>query len=87
MQVVHLDAETARDEPSMQGKSRWRQLLLLMLSMLLLLMMMMAMATRWSMRMYSGAWQKGVTAGGCRNNSGKYDNDDQFDHCHDQYGD
>ena len=32
--------------------------------------------------MYSGAWQKGVTAGGCRNNSGKYDNDDQFDHCH-----
>ena len=24
MQVVHLDAETARDEPSMQGKSRWQ---------------------------------------------------------------
>jgi len=45
LEVVHLDAETARDEPSMQGKSRW------------------------SMRMYSGAWQKGVTAGGCRNNS------------------
>ena len=40
MQVVHLDAETARDEPSMQGKSRWRQLLLLLLCMLLLLLLM-----------------------------------------------
>ena len=29
-----------------------------------------ASPSRWSMRMYSGAWQKGVTAGGCRNNSG-----------------
>ena len=47
LEVVHLDSETARDEPSMQGK------------------------TRWNMRFYSGAWQKGVTAGGCRNNSGK----------------
>lgn len=45
LEVVHLDSETARDEPSMQGK------------------------TRWNMRFYSGAWQKGVTAGGCRNNS------------------
>jgi len=45
LEVVHLDAETARDEPSMQGKERW------------------------SMRLYSGAWQRGVTAGGCRNNS------------------
>jgi len=45
LEVVHLDAETARDEPSMQGKKRW------------------------SMRLYSGAWQRGVTAGGCRNNS------------------
>ena len=25
--------------------------------------------TRWNMRLYSGAWQRGVTAGGCRNNS------------------
>ena len=46
LEVVHLDSETARDEPSMQGKNRW------------------------NMRFYSGAWQKGVTAGGCRNNSG-----------------
>jgi len=45
LEVVHLDSETARDEPSMQGKNRW------------------------NMRFYSGAWQKGVTAGGCRNNS------------------
>jgi calpain-9 len=46
LEVVHLDSETARDEPSMQGK------------------------TRWNMRFNLGAWQKGVTAGGCRNNSG-----------------
>ena len=46
LEVVHLDSETARDEPSMQGKNRW------------------------NMRFYSGAWQKGVTAGGCRNNTG-----------------
>ena len=47
LEVVHLDSETARDEPSMGTKQRW------------------------SMRYYSGAWQRGVTAGGCRNNSGK----------------
>ena len=46
LEVVHLDSETAWDEPSMQGKIRW------------------------NMRFYSGAWQKGVTADGCRNNSG-----------------
>lgn len=45
LEVVHLDTETAKDEPSMQGKKRW------------------------NMRFYSGAWQRGVTAGGCRNNS------------------
>ena len=47
LEVVHLDSETARDEPSMASKRRW------------------------SMRYYSGAWQRGVTAGGCRNNSGE----------------
>jgi len=45
LEVVHLDSDTARDEPSMADKRRW------------------------SMRFYSGAWQRGVTAGGCRNNS------------------
>ena len=47
LEVVHLDSETARDEPSMGSKQRW------------------------NMRFYSGAWQRGVTAGGCRNNSGE----------------
>ena len=46
LEVVHLDSETARDEPSMVNKKRW------------------------NMRFFSGAWQRGVTAGGCRNNSG-----------------
>ena len=49
LEVVHLDSETARDEPSMASKRVW------------------------SMRYYSGAWQRGVTAGGCRNNSGELD--------------
>ena len=47
LEVVHLDSETARDEPSMASRRVW------------------------SMRYYSGAWQRGVTAGGCRNNSGE----------------
>ena len=46
LEVVHLDTDTARDEPSLQDKNRW------------------------NMKMYTGAWQRGVTAGGCRNNSG-----------------
>lgn len=40
----------------------------------------------WQMRLYQGAWQKGVSAGGCRNNPGNvktrfinmYVNDDVF---------
>ena len=44
-QAVHLDADTARDEPSLSGKSAW------------------------SLRLYHGRWQRGVTAGGCRNNA------------------
>ncbi|XP_055692832.1 calpain-C [Lutzomyia longipalpis] len=45
LECVHLDSDTARDEPSLSDKSR-----------------------KWLMRMYQGAWRKGVTAGGCRNN-------------------
>jgi len=43
LEIVHLDSETARDEPGMADKERW------------------------NLRLYTGAWQRGVTAGGCRN--------------------
>lgn len=45
IEVVHLDADTARDEPTLNGKNPW------------------------TLRLYHGRWQKGVSAGGCRNNS------------------
>ena len=48
IEAVHLDADTARDEPSLIGKMPW------------------------VLRLYHGRWQKGVTAGGCRNNTGAY---------------
>lgn len=44
LEVVHLDSDTSRDEPSLQNKYMWQ------------------------MRLFQGNWQKGVTAGGCRNN-------------------
>ena len=44
LEIVHLDADTARDEPSLNGKNAW------------------------TLRLYHGRWQKGVSAGGCRNN-------------------
>ncbi|XP_065219426.1 calpain-C [Planococcus citri] len=44
LEVVHLDNETSRDEPSLHHKHTWQ------------------------MRIYQGSWQRGVTAGGCRNN-------------------
>ncbi|XP_018327230.1 calpain-C isoform X2 [Agrilus planipennis] len=44
LEVVHLDSDTSRDEPSLHNKHTWQ------------------------MRLYQGSWQKGVTAGGCRNN-------------------
>lgn len=45
LEAVHLDADTARDEPSLIGKSTWM------------------------LRLYHGRWQRGVSAGGCRNNA------------------
>ncbi|CAL4082230.1 unnamed protein product [Meganyctiphanes norvegica] len=45
LEVIHLDGETSRDEPSLRHK------------------------TPWTSRVYQGAWQRGVTAGGCRNNT------------------
>jgi len=45
LECVHLDSDTARDEPSLSDKNR-----------------------KWLMRLYQGAWKRGVTAGGCRNN-------------------
>ncbi|XP_023016571.1 calpain C [Leptinotarsa decemlineata] len=44
LEVVHLDSDTSRDEPSLHNKNTWQ------------------------MRLYQGIWQRGVTAGGCRNN-------------------
>lgn len=44
LEVVHLDSDTSRDEPSLHNKNTWQ------------------------MRLYQGNWQKGVSAGGCRNN-------------------
>ncbi|XP_077302480.1 calpain C isoform X2 [Arctopsyche grandis] len=44
LEVVHLDKETSRDEPSLQSKNTWQ------------------------MKIHQGAWRKGVSAGGCRNN-------------------
>lgn len=46
LEVVHLDNDTSRDEPSLHHKNTWQ------------------------MRLYQGAWQRGVSAGGCRNNPG-----------------
>lgn len=45
LECVHLDSDTARDEPSLSDKNR-----------------------KWLMRLYQGAWKRGVTGGGCRNN-------------------
>lgn len=44
LEIVHLDSDTSRDEPSLHNKNTWQ------------------------MRIYQGMWQKGVSAGGCRNN-------------------
>ncbi|GLV45685.1 Calpain C [Carabus blaptoides fortunei] len=44
LEVVHLDSDTSRDEPSLHHKATWQ------------------------MRLYQGTWQRGVSAGGCRNN-------------------
>lgn len=49
LECVHLDSDTARDEPSLSDKSR-----------------------KWLMRMYQGFWRRGVSAGGCRNNSDSF---------------
>lgn len=49
LECVHLDSDTARDEPSLADKSR-----------------------KWLMRMYQGCWRRGVSAGGCRNNSDSF---------------
>lgn len=46
LEVVHLDQETSKDEPSLYRKHTWQ------------------------MRIHQGSWQRGVTAGGCRNNPG-----------------
>ena len=42
--MILLISNTARDEPTLNGKNPW------------------------TLRLYHGRWQKGVSAGGCRNN-------------------
>ncbi|XP_022706070.1 calpain-C-like isoform X2 [Varroa jacobsoni] len=44
-EVVHLDAETSRDEPSLKGR------------------------TPWQVKLAKERWQRGVSSGGCRNNT------------------
>lgn len=46
LEVVHLDSDTSRDEPSLHHRNTWQ------------------------MKLYQGSWQRGVSAGGCRNNTG-----------------
>uniref|UniRef100_T1JH14 Calpain catalytic domain-containing protein n=1 Tax=Strigamia maritima TaxID=126957 RepID=T1JH14_STRMM len=54
LELVHLDSETSKDEPSLRSRCAWQ------------------------MRMWQSAWQKGVTAGGCRNNSDTFHINPQF---------
>ena len=43
LDVIHLDQDTASDEPSLARRSPWQ------------------------VKVFNGAWKKGVNAGGCRN--------------------
>ncbi|KAG1674068.1 Calpain-C [Nymphon striatum] len=54
IEVVHLDSETSRDEPSLRHK------------------------TSWNMKLQQGSWQRGVTAGGCRNHTDTFHINPQY---------
>ncbi|XP_013777811.1 calpain-C-like [Limulus polyphemus] len=54
LEVVHLDGETSKDEPTLRGK------------------------TPWLMKLWYGRWQRGVSAGGCRNHTDTFHTNPQL---------
>lgn len=67
IESVHFDAETSRDEPTLQGKGIINTRYFFECPDFYIVM---SIPVPWITRIYQGCWQKGVTAGGCRNNAG-----------------
>ena len=70
IECVHLDAETSRDEPTLQGRGNRPSLQFFENLNFEIPSVFLLYLVPWITRVYQGCWQRGVTAGGCRNNSG-----------------